>query len=162
MAFTAGQRIRASELNQIGKVVGRNARTTNTTSAPGPYAVLSVRAPVVAGRSYLCTLQCESFGSVADNVAQHELRHTTNDVEPTTSSAVLFRSLVGHRLVGIPQSVTANGIFDCTATGFLRVLHTVFRASGSGNVAISASAAGPEILTVEDIGDTIASSGTVY
>lgn len=163
MAFTPGQRLRASDLNVIGKLVGRNTRTTNSAAINTvETAILSTRGAVTNGRSYLVTLQTETFGSVAANVAQHALRITTNDVEPTITSTQLARALTGHALVGIPQTAQVVGVFDATATGYLRVLHTLIRGTGTGNVTISAGAVLPTTLTIEDIGDTVVSSGTVY
>lgn len=164
MAFTAGQKLRASDLNGVGNIVGKNLRTSTTVAAVGPVSVLSVRAPVVAGRSYRCSLNSECFGSVSDSLAQHDVHFTTNDVEPTSSDTVLFRALVTHAspTTGIPETISTFTVFDSVATGFLRLLHTVTRVTGSGNVSVSAGAVNPTWLTVEDIGPTIATSGTVY
>jgi hypothetical protein len=163
MAFTPGQRIRASDLNVIGKLVARNSRTTNTAAINTvETAAISCRGAVTSGRSYLVTFQTEAFGSVAQSAAQLAVRYTTNDVEPTITSTQLCRMLTNNVLVAIPQTTVCEGIFDCTSTGFLRVLGTLIRGSGTGNVQLSASAAFPTLITIEDIGDTIASSGTIY
>lgn len=163
MSFAAGQRVRAADLNQLGQLVARNSRITASGAVTTTEtAFLSTRAPVVAGRSYLVTMQCESIGVTAGSYGQHALRHTTNDVEPTIASAQLTRGIVYHAVANVPQTIVAAGVFDAGATGFLRVLHTLIRPIGTGNISASGSATLPAILTVEDLGDTIASSGTVY
>jgi hypothetical protein len=145
------------------QLVGRNIRTTSTAAGAGPTSVLSVRAPVVAGRSYLCMLHTETFAATANTQVQHDIRYTTTDVEPTTAATGLFRCEVNMPQANIPVTGVAMGIFDAAASGFLRLLHTYTRVgSVAANVTVGAGATFPTILSVYDIGATLANSGTIY
>lgn len=163
MAFTAGQKVRASELNRIGTLVGRNQRTTNTAAYTTITRILSVRAPVKAGRTYRVCCQIEEFGNLGSGTGQSELRYTTNDTEPTTTSTLLGRALVHHASTGsVPDTVSIMAHFNASADGFLRVVLCAQRVIGSVTLAMSADASFPGFLTVEDVGDTVATTGTVY
>lgn len=170
MAFTAGQKVRASELNAAidavdNRIVGRNQRTTDSTGSATIVRVLSVIAPVVAGRTYRVMCDGEVFIS-GNNAAtsQHELRYTTNNTEPTTSSTVLGRAVVRHDSVTTtPDQVHIEAMFHCVSTGTFRVAVTSTRVLGAaGNVTWTALATYPMILVVEDMGDTVTVTGTVY
>lgn len=164
MVFAPGQRVRAADLNRLGQLVGRNQRTTNsgliTTTET---AIISVRAPVIAGRSYLITHKTEAFWTTASAAAEVRLRYTTNDIEPTITSTQITRVEVPPgSAAGIPVAGSTDVVFDSVATGFLRVLVTLVRAAGTGSVSVGGAAGGPMTLFVFDAGDTIAASGTVY
>ncbi|QJY51246.1 hypothetical protein [Pseudonocardia broussonetiae] len=174
MAYVAGQKLRASELNttvtdlesnldtRAAGIVGRNQRTTNSATYTTAARVLSARAPVVAGRSYRVSFHAEEFPTGGAAVGQTELRHTTTDVEPTTSSAILARALVHHINDGVPDSVVVVGFFHATANGFLRVAVVGNRVVGTAPCSIAASSSFPATLTIEDAGATVSTSGTVY
>jgi hypothetical protein len=163
MAFTAGQKLRASDLNLLGSVVGRNLRTTNSSTFTTIARILSTRAPVKNGRSYRVACQGEVFGNSGAITAQMELRRTTDDTEPTTTSTVLGRALIRVTdTTGVPETFGIETFFHATADGFLRVALCGTRAVGSVTVAVSADATFPAFIVIEDIGDTVAASGTVY
>jgi hypothetical protein len=163
MTFVAGTKLRASELNRLGACVARNRRTTNSAAITTIQRVLSVRAPVVNGRTYRVIAHGEVFGLSGATTTQNELRHTTNDTEPTTTSTVLARALVRHDSTGgVPDSVTIVGEFNATATGFLRVALCCTRVAGAVTVSWAADPTFPTTLVVEDLGLTVAVSGTVY
>lgn len=164
MAFTAGQKVRASELNQVGSIVGRNQRTTNITSTSGstPIRVLSTTAPVVAGRTYRVSAFFEVSVVTADATTQNELRYTTNDTEPTVSSTVLSRSLTEHGVSGVPDSISIEAFFPAASTGTLTVALCISRVVGSGNITLEAGGTFPATIVVEDVGATVAATGTVY
>lgn len=162
MAFTAGGKIRAADLNRLGQVVARNQRTTNSASYTTAARILSVRAPVVAGRSYRVQFHGEEFAIGGAAVGQTELRHTTNDVEPVVTSPVLARGLVHHINDGVPDLVAITGLFHAATTGFLRVVVVGTRVVGTPPCSMAADPSFPAILVVEDVGDTVATTGTVY
>src|SRR5690606_7596678 len=159
-------------LNRLGAVVGRAVRTTNFNNSGNGIGgtalrVLSVRAPIVAGRTYRVVLQAEVFrnsGSSSDFIAESSLRYTTNDTEPTTSSTVLARALVHCYEIAVPETVNIVAYYPSSTTGFLRVAWTLNRADtdASGACTASAGATFPTTLTIEDAGDTVQTSGTVY
>lgn len=166
MAFTAGQKVRASELNSLGNVVGRNTRTTDFTSSSGGTAVraLSVRAPVVNGRTYEVTSWQDVYAATSGAVVQLHWRYTTDDTEPGVGVTVYAAPRVDVVCVTSSQlyPTFSRGLFDAGYTGFLRVAMTIVRSSGSGNISIGAGSINPCTLVIRDVGETLASSGTVY
>lgn len=162
MTFTAGEKIRAATLNQMGAVVGRNRRTTNSAAVSANTRILSVIATVFAGRTYRVMAHGEIFGNAAAQTSQNELRYTTNNTEPTTASPVLARALKFHELNGIPDEVTIVGEFVCTVNAVLRVAVCTARAIGASTVAWSADATFPMHISIEDLGTTVSTTGTVY
>lgn len=166
MAFTAGQKLRASQLNSLGNVVGRHTRTSDELSTSGATAVpiMSVRAPVVAGRSYMVSSWCDVFAAVAASVIQLHNRYTTDDTEPTVATGNFVTARIDMICPVAAQlyPTYARGIFDASSDGFLRVLMTMDRSAGSGNISVGAGAINPATLIIEDIGLTVAESGTDY
>lgn len=163
MTFTAGQKIRASELNRLGAIVGRNQRTTNSAPITTIARVISVTAPVVAGRTYRVMCYGELFGNTGAVTTQNELRFTTDNTEPLVTSAILGRSIVRHdSATGIPDSCIVVEHFYAAATGTLRIAVCTQRVAGAVTVAWTADAQFPMSLIVEDMGITIATTGTIY
>lgn len=170
MTFVAGQKLRASELNNAldpvqelpTGMVARNQRTSNSSTYTSIARIISVRAPVVGGRTYKVQFQGEEFPTGGDAVGQTEMRYTTDDTEPLTSSTIMARALVHHINDGVPDAVAIVGLFHASSDGFLRVVICGTRVIGTATCAMAASASFPATLTVEDVGDTIAVSGTVY
>jgi hypothetical protein len=163
VTFFAGQRVRAADLNRLGQIVGRNQRTTNSTPAAAITRVLSVTAPVKPFRTYRIVCDGEIFSANGAATSQSELRYTTNNTEPTTTSPILGRALVRHdSTTGAPDQCHIEGLFFNDIATVLRVVVTTTRVLGTVNVSWTADAAFPMTLTVEDVGDTIAATGTVY
>lgn len=162
MAFTAGGKIRAADLNRLGAIVGRNQRTTNIGTTGAIIRVLSTTAPVVAGRTYRVSAMFEVDAATVPATTQDELRYTTNNTEPTTSSPILNRYLCDHRVSGVPDSEFIEALFFASTTGTLRVALCIQRVVGAGTVTLAGDPSFPSTLTIEDMGDTVATSGTVY
>lgn len=163
MAFTAGQKIRAGDLNRLGQIVGRNTRTNLYLGTMGTRnRILSVRAPVDAGRTYRVWTILECQPTDANTTAQVELRYTTNDTEPTTSSTQLARGVCRTPVAGQPVTLYVEGLFAATSAGYLRVAAVGFRAAGTGYMDFGGAPTYPMLLVVQDAGDTVSTSGTVY
>ena len=164
MAFTAGSKIRASDLNRLGNLVARNLRTTNLSSSSGatPVRVLSVRGPVKAGRTYKVTSVAEFDAATVPATSQNELRYTVDDTEPTVTSTIMQRHLLNHTVASVPSASVVEAYYTASSDGFLRVVLCLSRALGSGNVTMDADPGFPCTLTIEDVGDTVSTSGTVY
>lgn len=90
------------------------------------------------------------------------MRDTTDNAEPTVTSALLSQTVIDHRLVGVPALLHIDVLFICTSSGTLRVALCHQRVINPGPVAIIATANRPCELVVEDVGLTVATSGTVY
>lgn len=168
MTFVAGEKLRASDLNDAiaavdQSIVGRNRRTTDSTQSSSIIRVLSVIAPVVAGRTYRVVCDGQTFSNSGAATSQHELRYTTDNTEPTTSSPVLGRTLTRHDSTGgVPDGTHIEAEFVCTTSGILRVAVCTTRVGGSVAVAWTATSSYPMLLQVIDAGPTVATSGTVY
>lgn len=98
MAFTAGQKVRASELNATGVLIARGRRTTNSAAGTGVIGVLRLDdVPVTAGRCYLINARGGMWPTAAgDTRADVTVRFTTTGATPTTASPIL--ALVGRQL----------------------------------------------------------------
>lgn len=162
--FDTGIAGRAAANHTHSAIVGRMARTTDTAAITTTETrVLSVRAPVVTGRMYRVSLKATAYWTTSSSVAEIKLRHTTNDVEPTTSSAILDYLWIPPGQAAVTFiSGYVDALFVPSASGFLRVLATVVRVGGTGAVTLPAAATYPMVLTVEDIGEPVLPTGTVY
>lgn len=165
MPFTAGQKLKASDLNSAtgDGVIARNIRATGITP-PGSTntRMLSTIATVTSGRSYKVTAKMEAVSTVSGVTSQTELHYTTDGTEPTSSSTIMGRTIWDHRTSGVPDTVIVEGYYHALASGTFRVALTGYRVVGTGDIAFSGAATYPMTLTVEDVGLTVAVSGTVY
>lgn len=149
-----------------GTLVGYNERATDF----GPYTsstrVMSTIAPVRANRVYLVGMTGECLHSGAgSNVHQHELRYTTNNTEPTTSSTFLARQLINTTIADVPMAVSLTVPFTSSADGFFRVAICSSRPVGSQNAVWTTpggAGASKVFLTVIDAGPAVSQSGTDY
>lgn len=152
---------------EAGDVVGRISRTSDSPSFTSTSVrVMSVRVPVKAGRSYAIVVTGEvEVSSASAATSQHELRSTTDDTEPTTSSPlVLGRTVTVHNpLQGVPTDVKIVGGFDAPKDGYLRVAVCSQRPLGSPTCTWKCGAAGQAmVLEVCDVGQPVAYDGTIY
>jgi hypothetical protein len=147
-----------------GEVVGRNVRTSDSPTFTGTAVrILSTRAPVMNGRSYAIVVDGEvEMTSAGAATTQHELRITTNDVEPTTSDTQLARIVTFQDPSGVPVGVHDEAYFHASADGFLRVAVCSHRPVGSNAGQWTASSDRPMTLSIIDVGPTVATTGTVY
>lgn len=164
--FTAGQKVRALDLLQFPLgVVARNRRTTaiSTTSTASGTAqrLMTTGAPVVAGRLYSLTFYgaVRNVGTVAK--AFVNLVHTTDGTEPTATSPIIQQATCDTGpLVNSPVVATAFVFYIPTTDHFLNVTATFFGSAGTTEMA--AGTAVPTELFIQDLGQQIATSGTVY
>lgn len=166
MAFTAGQKIRASDLNRLGQIVGWNSAFTapggiGTTNTP----IISTSAPVLANRIY----RIVAFGDVAPSLGggtirtQHEIRFTVNNTEPTTSSSVLGRSVWAHSsTIGQPDTVFVETLYTAPSTATLRVLLCSRRVDGSLTFSWVPTSNSRLFIYIQYAGDLTPANGTVY
>lgn len=144
------------------QLVGRELRTTNMTLITAITRVVQVSAPVTSGRSYAVRCSGEAYCDTSTGTSQHELRYTTNGVDPVVTDTVLDRSILNHNVAGVPDCLLVDGIFDAGATGTLKVTLCTQRISGAGTINIAAASTFPLKLQVIDLGPTIANSGVIY
>lgn len=169
MVFTAGQKLGATDLNNLvtsGYVIGRNRRTadisTTVTTQATAARIISTIAAVVNGRSYRVSYQGEHYASAVPTSTQLALVFTTNNTEPVNTSSQMERSIINHEVIATPDTTHISIIYPATATGTLRVAATFHRPNGSGTLTATSAATAPCEIAIEDCGPTVAVSGTVY
>ena len=143
-------------------IVGRNQRTSVHTTSGTIARTLSTTSSVVSGRIYRVWAQFEMYAASAPATSQCELRFTTDNTEPTTTSTVLARALTDHRVTDVPDFVHIDGLYVPASSHTFRVALCVSRVVGSGNISVSAGATFPAQLVIEDLGPSVSTSGTVY
>jgi hypothetical protein len=161
----AGSFVLDNDLNNAvagGTVIGRNKRTTNLTTTGAIVRVLSTIATVEVGRMYRVWAQGEADAGTVPATSQPELRYTTNNTEPLTSSPVLARTVIDHRVAGVPDLLHLDALYIPATNHIFRVVLCHQRVVGAGSVSIIASATSACELVVQDAGETVATSGTVY
>lgn len=152
---------------QAGDIVGRNARETDSPTFTGTSTrIISVRAPVKAGRTYnvVATGECQVNTSTA-NTSQHELRATFDDTEPTTSAALqLGRTVTFHNpIASCPTDVKVLGSFDTgSKDGILRVALCSLRPLGTATCQWKSASGRALVIEIIDAGPIVAADGTVY
>lgn len=172
MTFVAGQKLRASELNDaldpvadlpLG-VVARHRRTTTSSAVTSSteataVGILRLGASVKAGRLY--RVGCPQFASYGDavNRAQAVISYTTNGVNPTTTSTLLTQSGVQHDNIGSVEFYPVIGHYtppsDLTFTATL----WLWRPIGTSNIYAYGGTPALDFL-IEDMGVDPGSSGT--
>lgn len=151
--------------SRICPIVGKNIRTTDSPIiTPTRARIISFRFPCRNGRTY--GIYCSGEVAVAPGggvgTCQNEIRASTNDTEPTTSSAQFGRGLVTPDSGGIPTPVMFGVLIDCNFDGFIRPAVVSFRAAGAANSLWVAASDRPMCFWAVDHGPTVANSGTVY
>lgn len=157
-----------TELNRQG-IVGRNSRSS-TLGVPFSgngvlQRVMSTSAPVRSGRSYRVSSHAELYTDGGTIVVQAELRYTVDGSEPSVSSTLLNRWLGRVVVNDIPITLSPSGIYTPSSGGLLRVVLCVlvFDLGGpDGSYEVGGLAGYPAELVIEDVGQTRATSGTIY
>lgn len=149
------------------EIVGRNRRSTNktttATTSGTAQLIFTARASVLAGRTYRITGRTSISHSSATAAAQVEFHYTTNDVEPTAASAILFREIPTFGGVGVPEPLVWSYLYDAATDHVLRVTPAMFTAIGAGTVTWEcATGPNPSEIVIQDCGPTVAISGTIY
>lgn len=162
MAFFAGQKLRASELQDLidkdsplpRGILARGNRTTSSTTTTSEVGVIRLDdIPIYAGRTYkIWSTALRLDTSVANDVARVNLRYTTDGSTPSTSSTVMTQAQAG-----LPNATDGNSVDVCVdyspaADELLSLLLCVSRISGTGSIGIIAGVTAPINLVVEDMG----------
>lgn len=167
-SFTAGQKLRASDLLAFPLgVVARNRRTTTistTASTTGTaQRALSTAAAVTSGRLYRVSIRTALRCSVVDVTAELWLRYTTNGTEPTASSTGLARIDVELGTVDTPEAIYTEVLYAPGTSHTFTVTAAFHRAvGGAGTVTLEAMSTDPTELKIEDLGESVSTSGAIY
>ena len=170
MAFFSGQKLRASDLNDLidedsvlprGNIARGNRTTSSSTTTTEGGVLRLDDFPMYLGRTYkIWTSPLLMDTSVAADVASSNLRITTDGSTPSTSSTIL--SSVQAPLANATSGNTVPHSIDYTPTADLlfSVLLTVTRVSGTGNISLVGAATAPINMVIEDIGLDKTDTGT--
>ena len=162
MTFFAGQKTRASELNDlIDKdsvlplgIQARGNRTSSSTTTTTEVGVLRVDdVPMYVGRIYkIWTSPLRLDTSVANDVARALIRYTTDGSTPTTSSTTMTtaQSTLANATDGNSVDICID--YTPSADELFSVLLCVARRSGTGNISIDGASTLPINIVVEDGG----------
>lgn len=166
-SFTAGQKLRASDLLAFPLgLVARNQRTTTiaTTASTAGTAqrILSTGGPVVSGRIYRVSFRGAPRCSAVDATAELWLRYTTNGTEPTASSTGLAQCDVELGTADVPETVFLSKLYVPGSDHTFTVTAAFHRAVGSGTVTMDTSSTNPTEIVIEDLGESVSISGTIY
>lgn len=166
-SFTAGQKLRVSDLLEFPLgIVARNRRTTtisttaNTTGTA--QRALSTGGLVYSGRIYRVTFRGAPRCSAVDATAEVWLRYTTDGTEPTASSTGLAQHDVELGTVDVPESMNISVLYVPASDHTFTVTAAFHRAIGAGTVTLDASSTNPTELIIEDLGEDVSVSGAVY
>lgn len=137
-----------------GQIVSRGRRITTSTASASEQSVLRLDGiPVVAGNVYLITTNPVTLDStVANDVGRINLRIDETGAAATTSSTQI--ALGQQRLDDAANGNTCSACSSrsATATGSWSVLLSTSRVTGTGNISVVGSSAGPIELYVIDCG----------
>ena len=162
---TGGTEITDQIDTRICPIVGRNVRTTDSpgfASNTTRTRIMQTNATVRNGRTYKLIAYGEVVSNVAADVTQHEMRITTNGVDPVVTDTQVGRSLVTTVTAGIPQAVVMEALFICTANATLKFLVCSFRPIGTGAPVWTCASDRPMFMAIADCGPTVSTSGVVY
>lgn len=163
--FWSSQSVQAMGTINRGRV-GQNIRTTNLASlSNGPGVadrVLSTIAPILSTNAYLIRFKSAFFHSAANATIGITLRYTTDNTEPTVTSASCGQGLLllGAAGTGGTMEMTRT-IAPAVTTDTFRVAATFWNTIGA-TATLQADAATPCELSIEDTGKILANTGTVY
>ena len=169
-SFTAGRKLRASELNAIVTAVNlldaqevgfaeRVSNGTTTTTTEKTYLRLD-SIPIINGYSYLAiTTPLIIESSVAADLVQVVLRGDTTGAATTASTAFTLLAQPSKSASGAQNTAMLAYRFKASSTGNLSLLLSYLRSAGTGNVRVNALSTIPAQLSVFRMGLGLADTG---
>lgn len=166
--FTAGRRVRASELaalvTQLGTLdaqtpalsVRGGRATSGTATAAVEKTYLRVdNIPIVSGQAYrIWTTPMLINGTVAGDTIQAILRGSTSGAATTSSTQLTYANGVLKSASSLVQpSLSLQVLYVASTTGTLSVLLSYIRIGGTGNVFLDAAATLPAQINVDAYND---------
>lgn len=163
--FTAGQKLRATDLLQFPLgVVARNRRTTaistTATTSAGGQRLMSTGGPVQAGRLYRVSFQGEIKNSGASVRTFVTIFYTTDGTAPDTADPILQQLNALSPVADAPVALYGMAFYVPASDHTFTVtpsLHGV-----SGTTTAEAGTAVPCELSIEDMGENVPISGIIY
>lgn len=160
----AGDRIYASD---AARIVGRGRRTTATapfTTTETPVLRID-NIPVFDRRAYhIFTSNFNTDVSVANDVMDTRIRGVqaaTPGTVATTASPMICHRRDTIDSAGDSNILPISGMYYPTADGYLSILMTSFRQSGTGNCIVFCSLSDILDMVVMDVGDDPGDTGVV-
>lgn len=165
MAFLAGERPTAGQLNRLGQAVARGRRigsSSNVTSTTDIGVQRNDAIAVTAGVLYaVVSTPLALDSSVANDEIGARVRYTTTGVAATTASTILPGSQVAFRQVDInvPEPKMIFTTYTPSANETLSLLLCVRRIAGTGNATIFADGTDIIQLLIFSLGTDPGDSG---
>lgn len=166
MTFTAGQKIRASQLNEQGVCVARGRRTTGpgrttTTTRTSAKKVIEVGASLIAGRCY--EVKCPNVGvfSAAAGRIGLQINYTINNTTPGPASTALCFTQVD---TPTSDQVIKTDVGDIYVPGSAQTFRAVlsFWAVNAGDYGVFAASDWATNLLIVDMGPDPGDSGVDF
>ncbi|KAA0925953.1 hypothetical protein [Rhodococcus sp. ANT_H53B] len=151
----------------VYKLKARNVRTTTkttTATTSGTAAgIMTTSCEVTAGRAYRIIFTCAFSSSVSNTTGQIDFRYTTNGASPTAGSTLLEDAIFSNgSSATIPLTQTKTFYYYPATSHTLTIGAFVFNAVGGGTLTVQSSGATrPGVLTVEDMGGSISTTGAI-
>lgn len=148
-----------------GLVAHGHRNTISNASTGAVVSVLSLSAfAVTTGRAYRLRVSTAPRSDVASDRVVTELRYTTDGSAPTVASPVMPGMQHFHtqstEAAASSDSALMEGVYKPASSHNLRLLLTVWRATGSGNGRLYADSTALTEVAVEDIGLAVTNTGT--
>jgi hypothetical protein len=164
--FSAGQKVRASQLSQ-GTVIARAQRLTSGTATTATTAATAQKlceldVSLIAGRLYrICVVDFGIFSTAAAN-AQLQITYTTDGSTPSVTSTILTTGQVTTPAGSIVISGSLSGLYSPGSNLTFKALVSYWCNTGATTVNIFANTSWPFDLVVEDLGVDPGVSGTQF
>lgn len=164
---TAGQELRATQYNldtqQITALGRRNSDSSaSTASSPQTGVIRLPGVAVTLGYTYVVEVNCHLKSSVASDIIEVSIRHTTDGTTPTVSSTVLPGGSFSGNVptnASHQESKTWRVPYTPAADLTLAVLVAIGRIGGSGNCILEGSGNYETMVSIWNAGLAVTDTG---
>ncbi len=153
MTFTAGQKVRASQLNEQGVIVARARRVINKTGGATVFGILRLDdIPILQNRAYEVKMVGAIFPASANANADVFMRYTTDGSTPSVSSPTLKQNNVELIRAVFVYAFDTSVIYVPSTDQVLSILITCLSTVGGISISGYAAADWPTEITITDLG----------
>lgn len=145
MTFTAGQKLKASDLNKLFIRVATTLRTSAVGTFTSETVTDTVTASLVSGRTYGIYWYTQTQSSVAGDAVGVKIR------EDSVSGTILTNQRVECADSGAGYGVAQYAEYTAGSTGSKTFVGTQVRSTGTGNITSGASANQQSVIFVDYI-----------
>lgn len=155
--------IGSSANNPAAGIIAFGQRTTSSTPAIGAQGVIRLdNVQLYSGRDYIFrTSSLNVFSTVAGDTGALRFTYELNGTTATTGSTVYgIWNTSAIATTGSGTGAILSVKFSATTTTLLSLLLITQRVSGTGSISVFAGGTAPCQIMVEDVGPTLANTGT--